>query len=395
MEARQFHARLRVVVLILVLVIGVFTAVLHNLQVVHGADYREKSVRNITKTETVEAARGQILDRYGRVLVSNKTVYQVTLDTSLMGEEAKRNPNLLALLQICREEGVEWTDQVLPISMTEPFTYTDTLTETGQARYEKFLEQMKWTDAAAQGPDILLAKMREFFEVDDSVSPEDGRALVGVLCELKMRSLDLLRTSYVFAQDVDIDFISRVKEEGLVGVTIEPTTVRQYNTTYAAHLLGRVGSMDPDEWEYYKNIDGYAMDDTVGKDGVELAFESYLKGTAGQRATNTNTNGKIVSQYWLTDSETGETLEPEPGGNVSLTIDIRLQEVAERALANGIEGLESEYTEGGAVVVTDMTGGVLARSEEHTSTTRPSTPPSSPLTTGPSTACTPPAPPSR
>ena len=360
MEARQFHARLRVVVLILVLVIGVFTAVLHNLQVVHGADYREKSVRNITKTETVEAARGQILDRYGRVLVSNKTVYQVTLDTSLMGEEAKRNPNLLALLQICREEGVEWTDQVLPISMTEPFTYTDTLTETGQARYEKFLEQMKWTDAAEQGPDILLAKMREFFEVDDSVSPEDGRALVGVLCELKMRSLDLLRTSYVFAQDVDIDFISRVKEEGLVGVTIEPTTVRQYNTTYAAHLLGRVGSMDPDEWEYYKNIDGYAMDDTVGKDGVELAFESYLKGTAGQRATNTNTNGKIVSQYWLTDSETGETLEPEPGGNVSLTIDIRLQEVAERALANGIEGLESEYTEGGAVVVTDMTGGVLA-----------------------------------
>lgn len=360
MEARQFRARLRVITLILVLMIGVFAAVLHNLQIVHGADYREKSVRNITQTETVEAARGQILDRYGRVLVSNKTVYQVTLDTSLMGEESKRNPNLLALLDICREEGVEWTDEVLPISMTEPFTYTDTLTETGQARYEKFLEQMKWTEAAEQGPDILLAKMREFYKVDESVSPEDGRALVGVLCELRMRSLDILRTSYVFAQDVDIDFISRVKEEGLVGVTIEPTTVRQYNTTYAAHLLGRVGSMDPDDWEYYKNIDGYQMDDTVGKDGVEKAFESYLKGTAGQRAINTNTNGKIVSQYWLTDSETGELLEPEPGGNVSLTIDIRLQEAAERALANGIESLESEYTEGGAVVVTDMTGGVLA-----------------------------------
>lgn len=360
MEARQFRARLRVITLILVLIIGIFTAVLHNLQIVHGADYREKSVRNITQTETVEAARGQILDRYGRVLVSNKTVYQVTLDTSLMGEESKRNPILLSLLDICREEGVEWTDEVLPISMTEPFTYTDTLTETGQARYEKFLEQMKWTEAAEQGPDILLAKMREFYKVDDSVSPEDGRALVGVLCELRMRSLDIVRTSYVFAQDVDIDFISRVKEEGLVGVTIEPTTVRQYNTTYAAHLLGRVASMGPDDWEYYKNIDGYSMDDTVGKDGVEKAFESYLKGTAGQRAINTNTNGKIVSQYWLTDSETGETLEPEPGGNVSLTIDIRLQEAAERALANGIEGLESEYTEGGAVVVTDMTGGVLA-----------------------------------
>ena len=274
MEARQFRARLRVITLILVLIIGVFTAVLHNLQIVHGADYRERSVRNITKTETVEAARGQILDRYGRVLVSNRTVYQVTLDTSIMGEEAERNPNLLALLEICREEGVTWTDEVLPISMTEPFTYTDTLTEAGQARYEAFLEQMKWTEAAQQGPDILLARMREFYEVDESVSPEDGRALVGVLCELRIRSLDILRTSYVFAQDVDIDFISRVKEEGLVGVTIEPTTVRQYNTTYAAHLLGRVGSMYSDDWEYYKNIDGYQMDDTVGKDGVELAFES-------------------------------------------------------------------------------------------------------------------------
>ena len=304
MEARQFRARLRVITLILVLIIGVFTAVLHNLQIVHGADYRERSVRNITKTETVEAARGQILDRYGRVLVSNRTDYPVTLDTSIMGEEAERNPNLLALLEICREEGVTWTDEVLPISMTEPFTYTDTLTEAGQARYEAFLEQMKWTEAAQQGPDILLARMREFYEVDESVSPEDGRALVGVLCELRMRSLD--------------------------------------------------------DWEYYKNIDGYQMDDTVCKDGVELAFESYLKGTAGQRAINTNTDGKVVSQYWLTDSETGETLEPEPGGNVSLTIDIRLQEAAERALANGIEGLESEYTEGGAVVVTDMTGGVLA-----------------------------------
>ena len=100
MEARQFRARLRVITLILVLIIGVFTAVLHNLQIVHGADYRERSVRNITKTETVEAARGQILDRYGRVLVSNRTVYQVTLDTSIMGEEAERNPNLLAPLGI-------------------------------------------------------------------------------------------------------------------------------------------------------------------------------------------------------------------------------------------------------------------------------------------------------
>ncbi|MCQ4866713.1 hypothetical protein, partial [Pseudoflavonifractor phocaeensis] len=69
--------------------------VLYDLQSVRGADFRSQAVRKITKPETVEAARGQILDRYGRGLVSNRTSYQVTLDTSVMGAEAERNPNLL------------------------------------------------------------------------------------------------------------------------------------------------------------------------------------------------------------------------------------------------------------------------------------------------------------
>lgn len=360
MDAKQFHSRLRGILLFLTALLGLFCGILYNLQITHGADYRSQSVRKITKTETVEAARGQILDRYGRVLVSNRTSYQVTLDTGVMGAEALRNPNLLSLLQICRDHDVAWTDAVLPISMTAPFTYTDTLTDAGRARYEAFLERMKWTDAAAQGAEALVDKMREFYQVDESVSPEDGRALVGVLCEVRIRALDILRSSYVFAQDVKIDFISAVKERGLVGVSIDPTTVRQYNTAYAAHLLGRVRSIPAEEWETYKAL-GYSMDDTVGTDGVELAFESYLRGEAGRRAIDTNTNGKVVSEYWLTDSETGQLLEPKPGDNVSLTLDIRLQEVTERALAEGIQSLPSEYTQGGAAVVTEVkTGGVLA-----------------------------------
>ena len=360
MDAKQFHSRLRGILLVLIVILGLFTWVLYDLQIVRGADFRSQSVRKITKTETVEAARGQILDRYGRVLVSNRTSYQVTLDTSVMGAEAERNPNLLALLHICRDHNVTWTDAVLPISMTEPFTYTDTLTDAGRARYETFLERMKWTDAAAQGADALIAKMREFYQVDKNVSAEDGRALVGVLCEVRIRSLDILRSSYVFAQDVDIDFISTVKEQGLVGVSIDPTTVRQYNTAYAAHLLGRVRSIPAEDWEKYEAL-GYSMDDTVGTEGVELAFEEYLRGEAGRRAIDTNTTGKVVSETWLTDHGTGELLEPKPGDNVSLTLDIRLQEVTERALAEGIAGLPSEYTQGGAAVVSDVkTGGILA-----------------------------------
>lgn len=360
MEPKQFHFRLGAIAAMLFALLATFGYVLYDLQVVHGADYQAQSVRKITTTETVEAARGQILDRYGRVLVSNRTTYQVTLNTSAMGDEASRNPNLLALLSICREQGVAWTDQVLPISMTEPFTYTDTLTEAAQSRYESFLDRMKWTAAAAEGPDALLAKMREFYQVDESVSPEDGRALVGVLCELRIRSLDILRSSYVFAQDVDISFITTVKERGLNGVSIDPATVREYNTAYAAHLLGRVGLMDPDEWTRYQEL-GYSMNDTVGKDGAELAFEEYLRGEAGIKQVDSNTSGKVVSESWKTDPETGEPKEPGPGDNVNLTLDIRLQEVVERSLAETIPTLPSEDTQGGSAVVMDVkNGGVLA-----------------------------------
>jgi penicillin-binding protein 2 len=352
MDARQFHGRVRLVLLMMGGLLLAFTLVLYDLQVVNGAEYRNQSERKISNTESVEAARGEILDRYGRVLVSNRTSYQVTLDAGLMGTEERRNPNLLTLIALCRARGVTWTD-TLPVSAAEPFTSTlDALSETAQERYKTFLDKMKWTEAAAQGPDALIAKMREFYKVDESVSAEDGRALVGVLCELRMRALDLLRTDYIFASDVDMDFISAVKEHALVGISIKPASVRQYNTPYAAHLLGRVGLMDQKEWTTYKDL-GYNMNDTVGKDGVEAAFEQYLRGTPGVRAVDLNTSGKVVSETWLT--------EPEPGNNLSLTLDIRLQETVERSLAEHIPTLPSEYTQGGSAVVLDVkSGDVLA-----------------------------------
>ena len=101
----------------------IFFGVLYNLQKVNGAYYLEQSNRKIANKETVEAARGELLDRYGRVLVSNRATYQVTLDTSLMGKEEERNPNLLELIAVCRAHGQAWTDTI-PISETAPFVYT-------------------------------------------------------------------------------------------------------------------------------------------------------------------------------------------------------------------------------------------------------------------------------
>ena len=102
MEGKQFHTRIHMIVAVMCALLLIFFGVLYNLQKVNGAYYLEQSNRKIANKETVEAARGELLDRYGRVLVSNRATYQVTLDTSLMGKEEERNPNLLELIAVCR-----------------------------------------------------------------------------------------------------------------------------------------------------------------------------------------------------------------------------------------------------------------------------------------------------
>lgn len=373
MDGRQFHVRVRGVMVLLAAVLVGFLWVLYDLQYVHGAEYLEQSRRKIAKTETVEAARGQILDRYGRVLVSNRASYNVSLDTSFMGED--RNTVLLRLLDICREESVTWSD-TLPVSQSTPYVFT---AEGAYGNLRKYAEKMKWEGLvptaeeiealqSAESPALpsaerLIAKLRETYQVDPALSDEEARDLVGVLYELALRSREITWSSYVFAQDVEMTFIVKVKEASLSGVSIDTTTVREYNTSYAAHLLGRVGLMDSDEWNnIYQALD-YPYNASVGKDGMEQAFESYLHGVPGKRAIETNDQGKVVSadDNWKIDERTGEPQAPQPGYNVISTLDIKLQEAVERALADGVGALKSEDTQGAAAVVIDVNdGGVLA-----------------------------------
>ena len=444
MDSKQFHRRVWAMVALLALMVTGMGAALYDLQINNGDSYYQLTQRKIPETQTVQAARGQILDRNGQVLVSNRVIYEVTLDTRLMRDEENNviiNDVILALIQAARVEGVEWTDS-LPISKTAPFTfeggqpyYTASRDEEGNVtktltRLGKLAVKMKWLrddptrqpeeeearPEAPRGEPGLIGKLKAFFgmgepEADVNEVPEgpeplpgaekllgrmcasfaiagegavdpkeaaknggtvpelnigfmsktDARAVAGVLYEVYLRTQEIyIATEYVFASDVDIDFISRVKELDLPGVVIEANTVRQYHTRYAAHLLGQVGRMTADEWAYYKTVDedsdgvgDYRMNDVVGKMGAELAFESLLRGKPGVRTVERNTRKKIMAEEWTT--------EPEPGDNVILTLDIGLQAYVENLLAESVPRLQSEETEGAACVVLDVkTAEVLA-----------------------------------
>lgn len=369
MDEKRFLLRSRAVMGVMVAILAVFVCVLFDLQVVKGSYYLEQSTRKIANTETVQAARGPILDSRGRVLVSNRATYQVTLDTKLMGTVQNRNETVLALLEVCRDRGTEWND-TLPVTQSLPFRYTVdspyTVTTTDEEGNEKRLDtqlsrlctalKLKLSpDATAQE---LVDALRTWFEVDPAVPQKEGRALVGVLYELALRSKDVARTAYVFAQDVDVPFITVVKEKGLAGVRIDTANVREYHTACAAHILGQVGSISREEWEQYQDK-GYSMNDIVGKDGVEQAFEEVLRGTPGVRDVDYNQNGKVVSESWRVDPETGEPQLPQPGDALMLTLDRKLQEVVEQTLERYVPGM-TEESQKGACVVVDMTGGVLA-----------------------------------
>ena len=103
--------------------------ILYDAQVVHREDYYAKSASQVTDTESVESSRGIITDTNGKVLVSNKEIYTITLDLDLIpdveGQERGVTVSraILRLLELCEDQGVAWTD-TLPITTTEPFVYT-------------------------------------------------------------------------------------------------------------------------------------------------------------------------------------------------------------------------------------------------------------------------------
>lgn len=333
-------------------------AALYSLQVVHSEDYLEESLNTVYRTEGVPAARGNLLDRNGRVLVTNQVRYDLTIQRTRLVTDPDPNGILLNLISMVEAEGIRHTD-TLPVSESAPFRYTD-MTNTQRSRLADYTAHFELGDIGADG---LMAWMREHYGIPEAYSDAEARLAAGVRWELELRSLFGL-ADYVFASGLDTGLIAAVSERCYPGVSIVTGSAREYKTAYAAHLLGRVGAMDEDEWAYYKEL-GYPMNALVGKEGAEAAFEEYLHGTDGERVTVRNAAGEIIESYY--------TVEPQAGSDVLLTLDLACQQTTEDALAREIAKINSDrlksakdpdsvqLAEAGAAVVIEVgTGDILA-----------------------------------
>ena len=326
----------------LALILAAFVVTLYFTQVVHGSEYRARSISSNATTEAVEASRGILTDRNGKVLVSNQLTYTMTFSREDFTDDASLNEAIWRVIKLCRENDTAWTD-TLPLSSRAPWSY---LSASRDEDFAAFCKKAK-LDPSLSAADMLDA-LRTLFAIDTQYSDAAARAIAGVRYELYSRS------SYVFAEDVSVELLSQAADGRFAGIKGGTSSKRVYNTPYAAHILGRISRIYAEDWDQYADL-GYSMDALVGSSGVEKAFEQYLHGTDGSRLITTNENGKITGELF--------TKQPQPGATVSLTLDIDLQAAAEEALAATIEGMidKDSYQRGGAAVVTKVgTGEVLA-----------------------------------
>lgn len=353
-------SRFAVVYVIMALLLGIYMTTLYKIQIYDtAADENAWLARNTTRQgSTLTANRGDILDRYGNVLVSTRAAYNIALSGDALLDRDDANDIILRLIHSAVEYGISYTD-TFPVTQGAPFAYLSDMTDTQKDLLNRYLKRFEYfgKDQNISASDLII-KMKEHYGIDYTTNITDARLIIGVRYEMELRAIKSMNP-YVFASDVNTDFLTLLKEQQqkYQGVNIETSAVRVYHTTYAAHLLGYIGKMNAEEYAAYKDLD-YSYSSMIGKSGAELAFEKYLHGTDGKQVVAKSDNGTVI--------DIATIKEPVAGNNVFLSIDIGLQAVCEDSLAAKINLINSERSEedrvtGGAVVVTDVrTGEVLA-----------------------------------
>lgn len=351
MNQHKFSFRVGVLILLIAVMAGIFGVRLYDVQVTQASQVDHTPSGSHTYRTRVTAARGEILDRNGKVLIGNRASYNLTLIYAIVFSAENPNENLRKLTNLCNELGLEMTDH-FPVTMEKPYTYTtDEYSSTWNSYFKTFLDERGW-DSDISAPQ-LIRRLKDTYHLPADWTEDEARRVISIRYELDLRRWTSLPT-YVLLNDVDSVSLAAITELNIPGVNVETSTVRQYNTTYAAHILGRIGLMNAEEYEIYKEKD-YAMDAYVGKEGLERAFEDDLHGTDGLRVTTISADGTVLEEYYKT--------VPQAGKNIELTIDIDLQKVSEDALKAHILSLREDDgdAEGGAVVVQQVkTGQILA-----------------------------------
>ena len=186
-------------------VLAVFSAKLFQLQVVEGADYRDKATSTTLIELPLPAARGEIVDRYGRAIATNRAAYHLWLIKAMLPDD-QLNEVLMRMVDILSANGESWNDDA-PLTHTEPYQF-----EEGR---DADVERMKSNLGLAQYATAqnVYDKMIETYDLED-IPEEYQRILAGIRYQMQYEEYSNA-TPFVLASDVSMKTVATVKENNL------------------------------------------------------------------------------------------------------------------------------------------------------------------------------------
>lgn len=363
------RSRVTVISIITFIIIACYVFQLMTYQVTLGDYYSSVSSKSAVGNVDIIAPRGEILDRYGRVLATNTVGYSIILERSYFPSSKdikKQNDELLELTNIITQSGGT-VDDSLPVSTTAPYQYTAASSKQIAALAKLVNSDLskgmtKLPDNATA--DAVMNALKKIYKTD-GYSEAQQRTLCGIHYQMLAKAFSYYNT-YTFAENVSLDAITKIQErsENLPGTVVQQVPIRNYpDGTVAPHVIGLTGSIDATDLKTYNKSTGYSPDDLIGKSGIEKSEEKYLHGTNGVMQIETNNSGDV--------SGTSISTQPKPGDNVVLTIDKNLQVTLQNQLPQIIAQIKAASAtaenhagadaKGAAAVVLDVkTGEVLA-----------------------------------
>lgn len=353
MKSKYKSSRSLIAFIIVIAVIAGFAADLFNIQIRNNDYYSNLNNTEEKYVVPIEAARGEIVDRNGNSLVTNRqgnsvilnAVYFPAADTA--ENNKKRNEIIYNLIRLFESNSEEYANN-LPLKIDKK----------GNVKFdgeEEDIAAMKSADmlnlqpyATAQNCFDAMLEKYQIEGYDDKTALKIGN----IRYELT-RLLFSYENPVTIADDVSDETIAKIKEdrETYQGADVRVVAYREYtDSTVAPHILGTVRKINAEEYSELKD-DGYKITDQIGESGIEYAMESELRGTPGELTVTIARDGTVSEEV---------TKKPVQGNTVVLTIDRDLQILAQNKLKEVCDSV-NYFSSAGAVVVEDCNNGdVLA-----------------------------------
>ena len=312
--------------------IGVFTAFavavlfgrLVEWQIFKSEYYEEVAAASASYTVETDGIRGEIFDKNGVPLAVNETGYKIVINKLFMPDR-RLNDAVVRAVEAVENAGTKWKDS-FPIVMDKNGDYAF------DSKRSDSVAQLKSKDRLNMNPystaDECMAILAEKYNCK-GYNKKQTRDIASV--RYNMENTGYSYTSpYVFADGINENQMLTLSEKlnDIKGISVESYAVRKYkNGTAAPHVVGVTGLISAEEYDELKDK-GYGYTDIIGKNGIEQAFEKELRGKGGSQTFEMDSKGNVSLL---------KSTAAVQGNSIHLTIDTRLQKVAQQALADAVK----------------------------------------------------------